>query len=102
MTDDKFFERLSDDAQELRYEPADPATWTRFAARVRDRVRVRTTAAQSLARFFRPVAAALATLSVVAALSVQWIERAHEPATVEAMVASNAPTADIGDALGVK
>lgn len=103
MTEDKFFERLRDDAQQLRYEPADDAMWTRLQARVRDRVHAQPGVAQFLAAWFRPVAAALATLSIVAALSVQWIDHSQSPATVEAMASANAPTsADFGAGLGVE
>ena len=102
MTDDKFFERLRDDAAQLRYEPGDPATWTRLQARVAARVREQPTAAQLLATWFRPIAAALATLSLIAALSVQWIDQTQQPASLEAMVSAAAPQADIGDAFSVE
>jgi|SRR5579859_846664 len=101
MTDEEFFERLRDDAQQLRYEPADDALWTRLQARVTARVRVQPGVAQSLASWFRPVATALAVLSIIAALSVEWIDRPQQqPATIEAMAA--APSTDVGDALGVQ
>ena len=38
MTDDKFFERLRDDAAQLRYAPQDGFVWTRIAARIRARL----------------------------------------------------------------
>jgi hypothetical protein len=100
MTDEEFFERLRDDAQQLRYEPADDALWTRLQARVTDRVRMQPGIAQSLASWFRPVATALAVLSIIAALSVEWIDRPQQPTTIEAMAA--APSTDVGEALGVQ
>ena len=94
--DDKFFERLREDAKQLRYEPADDAVFTRLAARVQERVAAQPSTAQLLARWFRPMAASLAALTLIAALSVQWIEQSHEPLTVEGMVAGGAP-AEFGD-----
>ena len=103
MSDDKFFDRLRQDAQQLRYEPADDAMWTRLQARVRERVRVQPGVAQMLAAWFRPVAAALATLSIIAALSVQWVDRRAQPVTVEAIASASAPSSgDFGAALGVE
>lgn len=85
MTDDKFFERLRDDATPLRYEPDDVAL-TRLSARVRERVAAAAapTAAQLLARWFRPLAVSLAALSLIAALSVGWYERNQQQVTLEA------------------
>ena len=102
MTDDKFIERLRDDAQQLRYEPADDAAWTRLQARIRARIREQPTPEQLLARWFRPVAATLAALSVVAALSVHYIDASQQPSTVEAMASAAAPSPDFGDSLSVE
>ncbi len=89
MTDERFLERLRDDAAALRYEPDDVAL-TRLAARVRERVREEPTVAQLLARWFRPVALSLATLSLVATLGVQWYERnQQQPVTLEAAMSAD-------------
>jgi len=99
MTEDQFFERLREDAQELRYEPAGEFAWTRLAARIGERVRTQPTASWFLARWFRPIAASLAALALAAVLSLQMIE---EPASVETTVAAGQHSVDIGEALSVE
>ena len=79
MTDEKFFERLREDAAELRYTPQDEFMWTRLAASIRSRMMSDATVAQMLARWFRPMVASFAMLAIVAALSITWIET-REPA----------------------
>src|SRR3954447_3764051 len=76
IENDDFLERLRADARQLRFEP-DDITSARIAARVRDRIAAESHAgiAYVLARWFRPVVASLATLAVVAALGVQWLEQ---------------------------
>ena len=89
MSDDKFFERLRDDAQRLRYEP-DGVMLSRLTARVRERVTAAPTAAQFLARWFRPVAASLAVLAFAATLGVQYYESSHQqPPTLEAAMSAD-------------
>jgi hypothetical protein len=85
MTDDKFFERLRDDAASLRYEPDDVAL-TRLAARVRARVAEEPDVAQLLARWFRPITMSLAALALAATLGVQWYAQREQqqPVTLEA------------------
>jgi hypothetical protein len=97
--DDKFFERLREDAQALRYQPADDVVWTRLAARINERVRPQPTVSSLLAGWFRPMAASLAALAVIAALSVPFIE---EPASVDAVVAAGQPPMDLGEMLSVE
>ncbi len=79
MSDDRFLQRLRTDAQPLRFEADDMMT-TRIAARVRERIAAEGHAgvAQILARWFRPVVASLATLAVVATLSIQWVEQSGD------------------------
>jgi len=90
MTEDRFFEKLRDEAQQLRYAPNDPAVWTRLTARIRDRVRHQTSVTQMLARWFRPITVTFVALSIVAAIGVSWVEQAHESANaVEAAMTSN-------------
>jgi hypothetical protein len=88
MTDDKFLERLRDDAAQLRYATQDEAIWTRLAARIRARVQTDTTVAGMLARWFRPIAASFVMLAIVASLSVTWVER-RESSNGNELVASN-------------
>ena len=89
MSDDNLFERLRNEARELRYE-ADDVMLTRLSARVRGRVTAQPTVAQFLARWFRPVAASLVALALVATLGVQWFERTDEqPTTLEAAMSAD-------------
>jgi hypothetical protein len=76
IDDDDFLERLRADARQLRFEPEDMMA-TRIAARVRERIATESQngIAYVLARWFRPVVASLATLALVAALGVQWLEQ---------------------------
>src|SRR5437899_984800 len=103
MSDDKFFDRLREDAQRLRYEPEDDVMWTRLAARISDRVQMQAGVTHLLAAWFRPIAASLAALSLAAVLTVQWTESAQTP-TVEAMATASAPVGDLtidGETLSV-
>jgi len=102
MSDDRFLDRLREDARHLRYEPGDDAVWTRLAARIESDIRSDPTVSQLLARWFRPVAASLAALSVAGAISMQWIEQSREPMTVETIVAAADPSHDFGEAFGVE
>jgi len=88
MNDDNFLERLRDDARQLRYEPDDLA-WVRLQARVRERI-AHPTAAQFLASWFRPLAASLAALSLVAALSTAYYVQARDQVTIDSLAASSA------------
>ncbi|MEK6374459.1 MAG: hypothetical protein AABO58_17380 [Acidobacteriota bacterium] len=88
MTDDKFFERLRDDARRLRYEPND-VMLSRLSARVRERITAAPTVAHFLARWFRPVAASMAVLAVTAILGVQYFESNQQPATLEAAMSAD-------------
>jgi hypothetical protein len=81
MTDDTFLERLRDEARQLQFEPDDMMR-TRIAARVRGRVSEEAAGGISLilARWFRPVVASLAALSLAAIVGVGWLELRPEPA----------------------
>jgi hypothetical protein len=85
MTDEKFFERLRDDAAQLRYEPADEFVWTRLTARIRERIRRPADVSHMLARWFRPIAASFLLLAVGAAVTVSWVERAQSTYAVESI-----------------
>ena len=91
MSDDLFFERLRNDAQQLRYDAGDVAL-TRLSARVRGRVAAPApTVASFLARWFRPLAASLAALAVVATIGVEWYASAQQqqPNTIEAAMSAD-------------
>jgi hypothetical protein len=68
MSDDRFFERLRDDARALRYEP-DDAAMTRLSARIRGRVSA-PTVTQFLAGWFRPLAATLSAVALAATIGI--------------------------------
>jgi hypothetical protein len=105
MTDDNFLEQLRDEARQLRFEPDDFMT-TRIAARVRARVSEEAASgvSQMLARWFRPVVASLAVLSLAAVVGVGWLELAPEPASGLDVVSSS-QTVDVavgGDTFSVE
>lgn len=92
MNDDKFLDRLREDAAGLRYEPQDPETWTRLSARVRDKITGRSqplTVTHLLAQWFRPVMTTMATLALVATLGMQWFDHSRDTMSVESAMASN-------------
>src|SRR3954454_7124765 len=87
MTDDKFFERLREDARPLQYD-GDDFLAARIAARVRERVTARPpTVAQLLAAWMRPVAASLAALVLSVTIGLTWTQR-HQDSN-ETTIASN-------------
>ena len=73
MSDDRFLDRLRDDARSLRYE-IDPIASTRLAARIRSRL-TEPTVSQFIAAWFRPLAASLSALALVAAIGIALLER---------------------------
>ena len=83
MTEDRFLERLREDASRLRYAPRDPSTWTRLTARVREKINRPANVAQMLARWFRPIAASLVMLAIAASGTVTWLERDQSTYAVE-------------------
>ncbi len=92
-----FLEKLRNDARQLRYEPDDDVLWTRLAARVRERVLRQSSVPQLLARWFRPITASLATLTLVAALGITWFEWNEPSYTLEAMGSNSVEIAIDGD-----
>jgi hypothetical protein len=88
MNDDNFLERLRGDARQLRYEPGD-VSFVRLQARVRERIASAPTVAQFLASWFRPLAASLAALSLVAALSTAYYAETHDQPTIDSLAASS-------------
>jgi hypothetical protein len=87
MSEDKFFDKLRDDAARLRY-VADDMVWTRLTARIRERIRNQPSVALLLARWFRPITASFVMLAIAAALGLTWIERREASYGAE-MIASN-------------
>lgn len=82
MSDDRFFERVRSDAAPLRYEP-DAIAMSRMAARIREQIAEPQTVAQLLARWFRPLAAAVVAIGIVAGIGLVTIDEpasSYEPA----------------------
>ncbi len=75
MSEDRFFERLREDARPIRFEPDDFMA-TRIAARVRERISAPATVAGVLARWSRPLAASMTALALAATIGIFWIDRA--------------------------
>lgn len=88
MDDDRFFERLRDDARQLRYD-AGELMLSRLTARVRARVAAQPSVESFLARWFRPLAASLAALALAAILGVQWYESAQQQTSLEAAMSAD-------------
>lgn len=87
MTDDKFFERLREDARSLQYE-GDDFLAARIGARVRERMTARPpTVAQLLAAWMRPLAASLAALVLSVTIGLTWSQQHQESA--ETSISSN-------------
>lgn len=90
MNEEQFFDRLRDDAQQLRYE-ADAFMTTRIAARVRERIAAPPPSVSLfLARWLRPIAASMTAVALAACLSIVWTERTStESATFDTLSADS-------------
>jgi hypothetical protein len=91
MGDNRFFERLREDARPLRYEP-DDFMITRITARVQGRISMQTSVAGMLARWFRPLATSMAALALAAGLGLAWMSHTAPqttPTAVESLAANN-------------
>ena len=73
MSEDKFLDRIRDDARQLRYE-IDPVAMTRVSARIRSRLGD-PTVAHWIAGWFRPLAAALSALALITGIGVTLLDR---------------------------
>jgi hypothetical protein len=71
-----FYERLRGDAAGLRYEP-DTVALARMTARIRGRV-AEPTVTELLARWFRPVAAAVTALAIIAAIGAATVDTPND------------------------
>jgi hypothetical protein len=100
MNDDELFERLRADAPQLRYEPSDPATWTRLRARVRERI-AEPTMSELLAGWLRPVAAALSLVAILATLGIAWMQQMNQPQSLDAMASTQYEISMAGDSYRV-
>jgi len=89
MSDDKFLDRLRQDARPLRFEPGGDVLWTRLTAKIRARVAAQPDVPALLARWFRPITASFLMLALAAALSVVWLEPGRDSATSVDAMASN-------------
>jgi hypothetical protein len=98
MTEERFFERLREEARGLRYEP-DDFVLARLNARVRERLIAPPSIAELLTAWFRPIAASLTAIALAATLGVTLIESAagESATTIEAISASNTVEIAAGD-----
>ena len=72
MSEDRFFDRVRHDARELRYGASD-ALLTRVSARIRAGIE-QPTVWEFLAAWFRPLAASLSALALVATIGLTLFE----------------------------
>lgn len=73
MSDDRFLGRLRGDARQLQYE-LDPIASTRMAARIRSRL-TEPTVSQFIAAWFRPLAASLSALALIAGIGIALLDQ---------------------------
>lgn len=97
MSDDRFFDRLREDARQLRFQPEDEVLWTRLTAKVRARAAAQPDVPALLARWFRPITASFLMLALAAALSVAWLERGRDAATPDIMASNSVEISVDGD-----
>ncbi|HVG25195.1 MAG TPA: hypothetical protein VND45_13645 [Thermoanaerobaculia bacterium] len=71
--DDDFLARLRADAAPLRHRP-DEVTLARIRARIQERIAPQPTVAELIASWFRPLAAALGAVALVAAIGLATID----------------------------
>lgn len=71
--DDDFFARLRQDAAPLRHRP-DEATLARIRARIQERIAPQPTVAELIASWFRPLAAAIAVVAIIAGVGLATID----------------------------
>lgn len=71
MSEDRFLDGVREDARQLQFE-ADDAMWTRLSARIRERIAA-PTVVELLARWFRPIAASLGAVAILASAGLTMI-----------------------------
>jgi hypothetical protein len=98
---DDFLEQLRRDARPLRYE-GDDVTWTRLQARVRAGIASAPGIEVFLTRWFRPVAASLAVLTLVAALGSAWYVENRDPVSLDSIAQNSSVEVSVdGEAYSV-
>ena len=98
MSEDRFLERLREDARSLRYEPKDDLIWTRLPAKIRARVAAQSpTASQLLASWFRPIAASLTAVAVAATIGLALFEGPSLMNTTESLASAGVDIQIDGD-----
>lgn len=101
MSEDRFFERLRNDAAPLRYEP-DAVAMTRVAARIRASIEAQPSVAQFLAAWFRPLGATLAAIALAATIGISYANhRTDEAATMSAYTSTSIDVSVAGDSYRV-
>lgn len=100
MTDDRFLNRIRDDARTLRYE-ASEVTTSRVAARIRARIRERSTPESLLMRWFRPLVTSMTALAIVATLGIAWTGNVAAADEVVEITASAPEVAMAGEIVDV-
>ena len=78
MSEDRFLDRVRQDARQLRYEAGDVAC-ARLSARIRARL-AEPTVSQFLAAWFRPLAASLSALALAATIGITLVARSDATA----------------------
>ena len=102
MSDDRFLERLREDARTLRYEPVDSAIWTRLPARIRARLHASpASASQLLASWFRPIAASLTAIALAATIGLAWFDQPRDTTANETISANGVDIMMDGDSYRV-
>jgi hypothetical protein len=98
MSEDRFLDRVRNDARSLRFEPKDDAIWTRLPAKIRARIHAQpVTASQLLAAWFRPIAASLTAVALAATVGLAWFERPSASNTPETTVSTGVDIQMDGD-----
>lgn len=96
MSEDRFLDRVREDAKELQFQ-ADDAMWTRLTARIRERIAA-PTVAELLARWFRPIAVSLGAVAIAASAGLTMIGSSEPALTAEqAQITMAGDVYDVGE-----
>jgi len=94
--DDDFFARLRADAAPLRYQP-DEATLARIRARIQERIAPPPTVAELLAAWFRPLAAAITVVAILAGVGLASIDTGTAAPVDRVEIVAGGETYVVGD-----
>ena len=94
--DDDFFARLRADAAPLRYQP-DEATLARIRARIQERIAPPPTVAELLAAWFRPLAAAITVVAILAGVGLASIDTGNATPVDRVEIVAGGETYVVGD-----